>query len=54
MLFAETFYREMRDQTFGDAVHGARKKIFDEFPQVNTWGAFQCYGDPAYKLKARR
>jgi tetratricopeptide (TPR) repeat protein len=28
----------------------ARKTIFEKFPRTNTWGAFQCYGDPFYKL----
>tara|TARA_R110002020_G_scaffold99549_7_gene236081 strand:- start:249 stop:1355 length:1107 start_codon:yes stop_codon:yes gene_type:complete len=36
---------------FGEAVKRARKKIYEEFGhRTNTWGAFQCYGDPFYKL----
>ena len=36
---------------FGEAVQTARQKIFDdERFSNNTWGAYQCYGDPFYKL----
>lgn len=50
-LFAEAFYREMlTGVTFGRAVQRARKAVFDASPMVNTWGAYQCYGDPAFTL----
>lgn len=50
-LFAATFYREMLSgSNFGDAVRVARKTTFDTFGQYNTWGAYQCYGDPAFTL----
>lgn len=51
--FAEIFYTKMFDgYTFGDAVKEARKKIYDDYKQRNnTWGAYQCYGDPFYKFK---
>lgn len=50
-LFAETFYHEMLAGTpFGRAAQRARKAIFDASPTVNTWGAYQCYGDPAFTL----
>ncbi len=50
--FANIFYQRMFDgYEFGKAVLEARKVIFEKYPYTNTWGAFQCYGDPFYKLK---
>ncbi|GBL35521.1 hypothetical protein EMGBS15_11160 [Filimonas sp.] len=50
--FANIFYQRMFDgYEFGRAVLDARKIIFEKYPYTNTWGAFQCYGDPFYKLK---
>jgi CHAT domain-containing protein/pimeloyl-ACP methyl ester carboxylesterase/tetratricopeptide (TPR) repeat protein len=49
--FAITFYTEMlNDKPFGQAVHEARKVTFNRHPASNTWGAYQCYGDPDYRL----
>ncbi len=49
--FAEALYRRLVDgEFFGEAVRAARKDIFTLFPEVNTWGAYQCYGDPNYRL----
>lgn len=49
--FAITFYDALLEgQTFGDAVQEARKKVFEQHPGVNTWGAYQCYGDPGFRL----
>lgn len=52
--FAESFYEEMfAGYKFGVAVLRARKRIFEHFGQyTNTWGAYQCYGDPFYHLSA--
>ena len=36
--------------TFGDAVTGARERTWAHHPYANTWGAYQCYGDPGWKL----
>ena len=36
---------------FGDAVKDARDAVYKEHPDNNTWGAYQCYGDPYFKLK---
>ncbi|NWG75018.1 MAG: CHAT domain-containing protein [Rubrivivax sp.] len=53
--FALTFYSEMlRGQSFGNATLRARKETFDRHPRTNTWGAYQCYGDPDYRLIHRR
>lgn len=50
--FAETFYgRMLAGESFGDAVRGAREQCWISHPGVNTWGAYQCYGDPAYRLR---
>jgi CHAT domain-containing protein/pimeloyl-ACP methyl ester carboxylesterase len=52
-LFARTFYQEMlAGASFGNAVKTARQTTFDAYPSVNTWGAYQCYGDPAFTLSA--
>jgi CHAT domain-containing protein len=50
--FATRLYGEMlaEDRQFGDAVHHARQHIFERFDQTNTWGAYQCYGMPAFVL----
>lgn len=49
--FAQTFYQSMFDgQTFGDAVREARAAVWLGDPGTNTWGAYQCYGDPGYRL----
>ena len=53
-VFAEAFYRSLLDgDMFGDAVQHARRAAFDANPRSNTWGAYQCYGDPAFTLKMR-
>jgi pimeloyl-ACP methyl ester carboxylesterase/tetratricopeptide (TPR) repeat protein len=50
-LFARTFYEHiLSGVTFGRAVYLARCVVAKEFPQSNTWGAYQCYGDPAFRL----
>lgn len=51
--FAASFYRAMlTGQTFGQAVLAARKATYAEHSTTNTWGAYQCYGDPGYRLLA--
>lgn len=50
-LFAATFYRELLDGApFGQAVLTARNATYTAHPDVNTWGAYQCYGDPDFTL----
>lgn len=50
--FAEAFYSWMLEgQCFGDAVRHARKVAASDFPSVNTWAAYQCYGSPDYRLE---
>ena len=51
-LFASTFYEAfLAGETFGEAVLAARRATFDRFPTTNTWGAYQCYGDPSLLLR---
>ena len=37
-------------QMFGDAVSDARRTIFEQ-SRDNTWAAYQCYGDPGWRLR---
>ncbi len=51
--FAESFYTHLlKGETFGPAVRAAREEIWVRFPDANTWGAYQCYGDPGYRLRS--
>jgi hypothetical protein len=51
LTFAEKFYAALLDgDTFGQAVLGARQATWAAHPGANTWGAYQCYGDPGYRL----
>jgi tetratricopeptide (TPR) repeat protein len=52
--FARIFYSYMFDgYNFGDSVKEARTYLYENYPSNNTWGAYQCYGDPFYKLTNR-
>jgi hypothetical protein len=49
--FAATLYEGMLGgATFGEAVSSARWRTWNDHQSVNTWGAYQCYGDPDYRL----
>jgi tetratricopeptide (TPR) repeat protein len=50
--FADRLYRCLLDaEPFGDAVRKARAAAFDiSGESSNTWGAYQCYGDPDFQL----
>ena len=49
--FAESFYELMLGgETFGRALKDARIHTFEKFNDSNTWGAYQAYGDPDYRL----
>ena len=52
LLFAKRFYTEMlRGEEFGKAIQTARAEAFKASNgKDNTWGAYQCYGDPFFKL----
>ncbi|MEL7425109.1 MAG: CHAT domain-containing protein, partial [Bacteroidota bacterium] len=51
-VFAEHFYERMLtpNVTFGTAVKDARNYCYQRFRNTHTWGAYQCYGDQAYRL----
>ena len=49
--FATKFYDGMLSgAAFGDAVHMARSEVYRSSGGSNTWGAYQCYGDPGFSL----
>lgn len=49
--FARIFYNAMlKGERFGEAVRLARAETFNRQPSVNTWGAFQAYGDERYQF----
>ncbi len=51
LYFTGIFYHAiLGGYNFGDAVKEARAKTFAKYPNNNTWGAYQCYGDPFFKL----
>lgn len=53
LTFAETFFTHMavRGARFADALFAARIAALDTYPDCNTWGAYQAYGDPAFQLR---
>ena len=54
LLFADTFYKQfLAGKSFGDAVLDARGETFERYPSSNTWGAYQCYGDPGFVLQRK-
>ncbi|MCF1457632.1 MAG: CHAT domain-containing protein, partial [Shewanella sp.] len=51
VTFAKTFYQSfLTGSSFGDAVKMARLETYNDRPGSNTWGAYQCYGDPGFTL----
>ena len=51
--FAAAFYRSLLSgEDYGDAVRDARKAAHGASTSL-TWGAYQCYGDPGYRLTLR-
>ncbi len=49
--FCDAFYSAMFEgRGFGDAVRRARRRTYQRHPETNTWGAYQCYGDPGFRL----
>ncbi|MCP4338707.1 MAG: CHAT domain-containing protein [Desulfobulbaceae bacterium] len=55
LTFARNFYEIFfNGACFGDAVQKARATTQKMHPTVNTWGAYQCYGDPDYRITESR
>ena len=53
LTFARTFYeRFLAGELYGEAVRAARLETFARHPGTSTWGAFQCYGSPEYRLRS--
>lgn len=53
VVFAKTFYGALLGGAFlGDAVQCSRRSVHEQFPGSSTWAAFQCYGDPGYRLRS--
>jgi len=51
LTFARSFYNELfAGRSYRDAVKTARQNTHTQHPDRNTWGAYQCYGDPAWRL----
>ena len=52
ITFADVFYDHLlKGAEFGNAVLEARKATYElHSDRTNTWAAYQCYGDPAYRL----
>jgi hypothetical protein len=49
--FALALYgRLLRGELYGDAIVQARKETYLTHGETNTWGAYQCYGDPSFRL----
>ncbi len=49
--FAGVFYELMLGgEAFGRAVLEARRLTHKDYPGTNTWGAYQCYGNPNFRL----
>jgi tetratricopeptide (TPR) repeat protein len=54
LTFARTLYERFLDgKTFGDAVKVARQQTRERHPKSSTWGAYQCYGSPEFRLRMR-
>lgn len=50
--FARKFYEQMlAGETFAHAVREARALIYHANPAGTTWGAYQCYGNPDFRLR---
>jgi CHAT domain-containing protein len=50
--FANVFYDRMfGGYTFGDSVKEARRLVLEKYSNTNTWGAYQCYGDPFFRFE---
>ena len=50
--FAETFYQGILQENlqFGDAVFAARRETYRKHGGSITWGAYQAYGDPGWRV----
>ena len=50
-LFAEVFYDHLlKNETLSESIHKARQEVYERHPDSNTFGAYQCWGDPMYRV----
>lgn len=50
--FSCAFFAQMiGGAKFGEAIFTARRTTYEQHPASNTWGAYQAYGDPGYRLR---
>jgi tetratricopeptide (TPR) repeat protein len=53
-VFANTFYASLlQGRRFIDAVDEARKATYALSTHLNTWAAYQCYGDPDWVFRQK-
>jgi len=51
VTFTSGFYEQfLNGHPFGEAVLSARRLTYEQHRRTNTWGAYQCYGDPEFRL----
>lgn len=51
ITFAVEFYTALlRGEPFAKSMLAARKRTYEQHPQLNTWAAYQCYGDASFVL----
>jgi hypothetical protein len=51
MSFTRSFYLQLlAGAPLGEAVRFARSETWQLHRDNHTWGAYQCYGDPDYRL----
>ena len=51
-LFASEFYTALLNGArFIDAVGRSRAAVYSNYPECNTWAAYQCYGDPEWRWR---
>jgi len=52
MMFGDEIYKGLlgNDAGFGEVVLGARVAVYAANPDNSTWGAYQCYGEPDWRL----
>ena len=49
--FAEQFYDGLLNgRDLGTVARNARTRIYKSYPECNTWGAYQVYGPPSFRL----
>ena len=54
LCFAQIFYKQLLEsQPFGRALEVARRQTWTMFPESNTWGAYQAYGDPDFRIRQK-